>query len=89
MLVSRDSAYQYLNKFVAVEITTTVRGIAEDVALGRAEGLAKRCVANCDNLRTIPRANLVRRAGAISPGRWVKVKRAVGHALAWTELIDR
>ena len=69
LLLSRDAAYQYLNKFVVAEITTTIRGIAEEVRLGRAEGLPKPCVANCDNLRTVARSALVKRAGALAAGR--------------------
>ena len=88
LLLSRDAAYPYLNKFVVVEITSTIRGIAEEVRLGRQEGLPKPCVANCDNLRTIPRSALVRKAGALPAARHVEVKRALGHALAWTELIE-
>jgi len=88
LLLSRDAAYEYLNKFVVAEVTTTIRGIAEEVPLGRAEGLAKACVANCDNLRTVPRSALAKKAGALTPSRHAEVKRAVGHALAWSELIE-
>ena len=88
LLLSRGGAYEYLNKFVAVEITSTVRQIAVEVPLGRAEGLPRRCVANCDNIRTISRAALVGRIGRLAPGRISELKRAVGHALAWDELID-
>ena len=42
LLLNRDSAYVYLNKFVVVEITSTVRNIAVEVPLGRAEGLSAR-----------------------------------------------
>jgi len=81
LLLSRDSAYHYLNKFVAIEITTTIRGIAEEVALGRADGLSKRCVANCDNVRTVSRSVLISKAGALAAGRHSEVKRALGYAL--------
>jgi len=88
LLLSRDSAYQYLNKFIAIEITTTIRGIAEEVALGRAEGLSKRCVANCDNVRTVARSVLTTKAGALAAGRRPEVKRALGYALGWQELFE-
>ena len=88
LLLSRDAAYKYLNKLIVVEITTTIRGIAEEVPLGRTEGLLQPCVANCDNVRTAPRSSLVDRAGALAPARHVEVKRALGHALAWSELIE-
>ncbi|MEO5923897.1 MAG: type II toxin-antitoxin system PemK/MazF family toxin [Bryobacteraceae bacterium] len=86
LLLSRDSSYTYLNKFLAVEITTTIRGIAVELELGQEEGLSKRCVANFDNIRTINRLALTKRIGSLGERRRVEAKRAVGHALAWDEL---
>ena len=54
------------NKFLAVEITTTVRHIAVEAPLGRTEGLPQPCVANCDKIRTVPRAALTERAGRLA-----------------------
>jgi mRNA interferase MazF len=88
LLLSRNDAYGYLSKFVAAEITSTIRQIASEVPLGEEEGLLKVCVANCDNLRMVPRLSLTRRAGELAPERWIEVKRAVGAALGWRELTD-
>jgi len=88
LLLTRDSAYSYLNKFVVAEITSTIRDIAVEVRLGPAEGLATACVANCDNLRMVAKASLTKRAGALDRARWIDVKRAVGAALGWRELTD-
>ena len=88
LLLSRSDSYQYLNKFLAAEITTTIRNIAIEVPLGSREGLSKRCVANLDNVRTVAREWLIERIGKLAPARHVEVKRALGYALAWDELID-
>jgi mRNA interferase MazF len=88
LLLSRNEAYSYLNKFAVVEVTSTIRRIAVEIALRRSEGLPTKCVANCDNLRTVPRSALTKRIGQLSPRRHSEVKRALGHALAWDELID-
>ena len=88
LLLSRDNSYAYLNKFTVVEITTTVRHIAVEVRLGKAEGLPQTCAANCDNIRTIARTALAKRIGRLPPRRHSEVKRAMGHALAWDELIE-
>lgn len=88
LLLTRNDGYEYLNKFVAAEVTTTIRNIATEVRLGPGEGLPKVCVANCDSLRTVPSSWLVERAGRIEARRWVEVKRAVGAALGWRELTD-
>jgi mRNA interferase MazF len=45
LLLSRNDAYAYLSNFIAVEITSTVRRIASEVALGEHEGLPTTCVA--------------------------------------------
>jgi mRNA interferase MazF len=88
LLLSRDDAYEYLNKFVVAEITTKVRNLPVEIPLGTRERLPKPCVANCDNLRTVARSALQERISALSPRRHVEVKRAVGYALAWSELMD-
>ncbi len=87
-MLSRDDAYSVLNKFLAAEITTTIRNIPIEVPLGEAEGMLKPCAVNCDKLRTISKAHLVGRISRIPAGRIGEVKRAVGYALAWEELID-
>jgi mRNA interferase MazF len=87
LLLSRDDAYPVLNKFVAAEITATVRHIPIEVPLGSIEGMPKPCVVNCDNLRTISKVHLVKMIAKLSQKRVHEVKRAVGYALAWEELI--
>jgi mRNA interferase MazF len=87
LLLSRDQAYSYLNKYLAVEITTTVRNIAVEVPLGRREGLPRPCVANFDNVHTIRREALTERVGVLPSVRHIEVKHALGHALGWFELM--
>ena len=87
LLLNRNSSYAYLNKFVAVEITSNVRNIAVELPLGPTEGLPKRCVANCDNIRTVGRSVLSKRIGQLAPHRYSELKRAVGHAFGWEELV--
>jgi len=88
LLLSRNDAYEHLNKFVAIEISTTIRRIPVEVLVGKAEGLPKPCVANCDNVRTVSRAVLVKRIGQLDAARHFEVKRAVGYSLRWDELIS-
>jgi mRNA interferase MazF len=86
VLLSRDSAYEYLNRVLAVEVTRRVRGIPQEVPLGSREGLTRNCVANLDNLRAVPKRALEAKAGRLAPRRINEVKRALGHALGWIEL---
>jgi mRNA-degrading endonuclease toxin of MazEF toxin-antitoxin module len=50
--------------------------------------MPKPCVVNCDNLRTISKVRLVKKISKLSAKRVHEVKRAVGYAFAWEELID-
>jgi len=86
LLLSRDRAYAYLNKVLVAEITTTIRKIPQEVGVGRAEGLPAPSVVNLDNLHTIAKNQLTKRAGALRANRAIEVKRALGHALGWLEL---
>jgi mRNA-degrading endonuclease toxin of MazEF toxin-antitoxin module len=71
---------------IAVEVTSTIRSIPVEVALGRREGLRRKSVANLDSVHVIPKARLEARIGVLSPKRVPEVKRALGYALDWLEL---
>lgn len=86
LLLGRSSAFTYLGRVLVVEVTSTVRGIPQEVTLGRREGLPRTCVANLDALRTVPRACLSAPIGRLAASRHVEVKRALGHVLHWPEL---
>jgi mRNA interferase MazF len=86
LLLSRSGSYAYLHRVLAAEVTTTVRRIPQEVALGRSEGLRRSCVANLDNVQAIPKRLLNERIGSLPAGRVAEVKRALGHALGWHEI---
>jgi len=89
LLLSRDDAYAYLNKFVVAEISTTIRDIPVEVSLGRREGLPRPCVANFDNLRTISRTALQERISRLAPKRIHEVKVAAGYVNRARALVFR
>ena len=88
ILLSRPGAYEYLTRVLIAEVTGTVRGIPQEVGVGRREGLGSPSVVNLDNLHAVPKHRLVARIGALAPSREHEVKRALGHALGWIELVD-
>ena len=86
LLLTRTAAYRYLDWVLVAEITSTVRQIPQEVALGRSEGLTRASVANLDNVHRIRTEWLDKRAGALAPSRHPEIKRALGFALDWSEL---
>lgn len=86
LLLTRDAAYRYLNKVIVAEVTTTVRGIPEEVAVSKREGLARASVVNLDNVHVVPTALLGARIATLPTHRVRELKRALGYALDWPEL---
>ena len=86
LLLTRTSAYSYLNKVLVAEVTSTVRGIPQEIALGPEEGLAGSSVANLDDVHAVPKRLLTSRVGMVPRNRQHEVKRALGYALDWPEL---
>jgi mRNA interferase MazF len=81
VLLSRDEAYAVRALVIVAPATTTVRGFAAEVKLGRREGLGRPCVINCDWLVTIPKADLLEPAGALSGSKLRQLDDALRFAL--------
>jgi mRNA-degrading endonuclease toxin of MazEF toxin-antitoxin module len=73
---------------MVVEVTSHIRGIPVEVRIGRREGLRRPCVANLDNVHVVNKDRLQERIGWLADSKVSEVKRALGHALAWPELIE-
>lgn len=86
LLLTRSSAYSYLNKVIVAEVTRTIRGIPEEVTLLKSEGVRDASVVNLDNVHVVAKSVLGDRIGALSSAREREVKRALGYALDWPEL---
>ncbi len=65
LVLTRDVARSVLVNVSVVPITSRVRGLAVEVAVGPANGLDQTSVVNCDNIVTIPVASLGRQIGAL------------------------
>ena len=81
VLLSRNEAYAVRQLVIVAPVTTRVRRIPTEVALGPEEGLARACVVNLDTLTTIPKQTLTQPIGPLSPGKLAAVERALRFAL--------
>jgi mRNA interferase MazF len=81
VLLSRNEAYPVRELVIVAPLTTRVRRIPTEVALGRADGLPRRCVANLDAITTIPKATLSRRLTVLKPEKLAAVERALRFAV--------
>ena len=64
------------------EVTTQIRGIPVEVALGPEDGLSKRCVANLDTIVTIRKELLIERITMLRNGKAEQIDAAIRFALS-------
>ena len=81
VILTRDAVLPSIGGIVVVLVTRTVRQLPTEVPLGRRQGLPMQCVANFDNLLTVPRHRLVRLMGACDAGKIAELNRAIKVAL--------
>lgn len=81
VLLSRNEAYAVRELVIVAPITSRVRRIPTEVALGRTDGLPRRCVANLDTLTTIPKRVLTQRLASLTPEKIAAVERALCFAV--------
>lgn len=81
VILTRDAVVNSIGGIVVVLVTRTIRQLSTEVGLGRRQGLPVQCVANFDNLLTVPRHRLIRRMGACDADKVVELNRAVKAAL--------
>jgi len=81
VILTRDAVLHSIESVVIVLVTRTVRGVPTEVALGRRQGLPVPCVANFDNLLTVPRNRLKRLMGACDASKVEELNRAIKASL--------
>ena len=81
VLVSRDSAYAVRASVTVLEVSPTLRGLASEVVLGPRVGLPRKCVANADNIVTVPKRWLEERIAAMRPEKLAEIDAAIRFSL--------
>jgi mRNA interferase MazF len=76
-LVSRDGSYDRRRRATVALITSTIRGIPVEVAVGLSNGLDHDSVITTDELQTIRITSLVERIGDLGPEQRVRLDEAL------------
>ena len=66
VVLTRTSVLPRLTTILVAPVTTRVRQIPTEVPLGPAQGLARQCVANFDNILPLPKEKLIQHIGRLS-----------------------
>jgi mRNA interferase MazF len=81
LVLSRDPMGRLLHSVICAPITSNIRGLATEIALGREAGLVHESVANFDNVFLLARTRLVRRLGRASAASMDEACRALAAAV--------
>lgn len=82
LVLTRDPVADRIGSIVVAALTRTRRGLVSELYLTAAEdGVPSDCVANFDNIHTLPREALRRRVAALSPSRMAQACRVLSDAL--------
>jgi mRNA interferase MazF len=82
LILTRGSALAYLSRVTVAPITSTIRGVPSEVALGTEDGMRQPCAVNLHNVMTVGQKDLGRRLVQLRPRRMAQVCAALAFALS-------
>lgn len=65
LVLTRELLWPHMNRVSVAPITTHVRGLSTEVAVGPPNGLDAVCVVTCDNIATVSVESLGRQIGVL------------------------
>jgi len=77
VLMTRESVAGRMARVTVAPITSTIRGLSTEVAVGPENGIEHESVISCDNLTTIPAEDLRYRVGTLNPEQERKLAEAI------------
>jgi mRNA interferase MazF len=85
VILTRDSALEYLGEVTVAPITTTIRDIPTEVPLTEADGMPRDCAINLDHIQTVSRGRIGPLITTLKPERLVRLRGALLFALGFRE----
>jgi mRNA interferase MazF len=83
VILTRDSALDFLGEVTVAPITSTVRDIPSEVFLSKRDGLPKDCAVNLDHIQTVSKEKIGGLVATLDPERMKELRSAVLFALGF------
>ena len=83
LILTRDSALDFLGDVTVAPITSTIRDIPTEVILNEADGMPRECAVNLDHIQTVPRVKIGALITKLTPGRMDQTRTALSFALGF------
>ena len=81
IVLTRDPMGRFLSAVIAAPVTSTVRGLSTEVAVGPADGIRLPSVTNLDQVQLVALSRLIRRVGRARPQTMAAICHALGVAV--------
>jgi len=83
LLLTRDSALEFLGEVTVAPVTSTIRDIPSEVVLTTADGMPRDCAVNLDHIQTVSKGKLGAIITTLGPKRMLEVRSALLFALGF------
>lgn len=77
LILTRDSALEFLDDVTVAPVTTTIRDIPSEVLLTDADGLPRHCAVNLDHVQTVSKARIGAVIATLRSSRMAEVRSAL------------
>ncbi len=85
VILTRDSALEFLGEVTVAPITSTIRDIPTEVALTRADGMPRECAINLDHIQTVSRGRIGPLITRLNTEKMLHLRSALFFALGFRE----
>ena len=85
LILTRQAMIKVLHTVTVAPLTSTVRGVPSEVVVGPEVGLKNPSAINLHHIVTVPKSELRRFVGTVSPETLVKVKEALHFSLGFDD----
>jgi len=83
VILTRDSALEFLGEVTIAPITSTIRDIPSEVSLTKEEGMDRDCAVNLDHLQTVSKNKIGPLITTLSPKKMLELRSALMFALGF------
>ncbi len=81
LILTRNSAINYLGEITIAPITSTIRSIPTEVVLDVKDGMKNKCAVNLDHIQTIPKSRIGAFITKLSMSKMQQISNAIAFAL--------
>jgi len=83
VILTRDSALEFLGEVTIAPITSTIRDIPSEVLLTREDGMPRECAVNLDHIQTVSKNKIGPLITTLSPIKLSEIRSALIFALGF------